>query len=154
MAVGHLSPATRTRVRPMFDIPSYVKTDKKTIDQYLREGAGEFAVNWGVALPAFFDFQRYGPERKSADGRHPLTKLLKLSHVGGHRIQKIADERSAALQQVVPGHVVVDYFRAHTHVLDVRRCRVVVGDNRALANLQTYRHPGESFAERAGVEAS
>ena len=68
LAVGHLSPVTQTRIRPMFDL---AKPDGgESLEQHLMRAAGDFVSSWGVRLPLFIDFSRYAPDQTCANGRH------------------------------------------------------------------------------------
>jgi hypothetical protein len=71
-AVGHLSPLARTRTRPTFNITKPASDNVDPIEFHLSDLASNFAKVWGTALPIFFDFPRYGPDAKGADGRHPV----------------------------------------------------------------------------------
>jgi hypothetical protein len=134
-AVGHLSQQTRTRIRPMFDLSPYVGTENDSIEQHLAEVARKYVETWGVALPAFFDFSRYGPAEKIANGRHPCehffecARQLKLqgipvagpeSHRGpGNRYLEAvaaiahADQRGAAVR------IPQDAITRSEHIADV-----------------------------------
>ena len=68
LAVAHLSPETRMRIRPMFDLS--LPDDDDALEQHLMLAADDFVLAWGVGLPIFIDLSRYGPDRVCQDGRH------------------------------------------------------------------------------------
>ncbi len=71
-AIGYLSPKTRTRIRPIFDIQPRKANSKEPIEYLLSDLSREFLTNWGTTLPICFDFLRYEPDEKAQDGRHPM----------------------------------------------------------------------------------
>jgi hypothetical protein len=46
-AVGHLSPVTRSRMRPLFDFPVYQDNEKRSLTEYLAETTREIRIAWG-----------------------------------------------------------------------------------------------------------
>lgn len=74
MAIGHLSPETRTRVRPTLDIPKPTskRQMREPIEYFLSDIATEVSQFWGVSFPILFDFSQYAPDEAVADGRHPM----------------------------------------------------------------------------------
>jgi hypothetical protein len=70
-AIGHLSPLAKTRTRPTFNITKPASDNAEPMEYHLSDLATRFAKVWGTRLPIYFDFPRYGPEVRVADGRHP-----------------------------------------------------------------------------------
>ena len=70
-AVGHLSPNARTRTRPTFNIIKPASDNDDPIEYHLSDIASVVVKSWGTAFPLYFDFPRYGPDEKAANGRHP-----------------------------------------------------------------------------------
>jgi hypothetical protein len=75
-AVGHLSPLTRSRMRPIFDFPVYQDNEKRTLPEYLAETIRDIRTAWGTERPLLFDFSRYAPNIDIGDGRHPVEFIF------------------------------------------------------------------------------
>jgi hypothetical protein len=70
MGVGHLSPRTRTRIRPTFEVQKQREDDDTPLDEHLSGVAHQLLEAWGSRYPLFADFSQFGPEDRTADGRH------------------------------------------------------------------------------------
>lgn len=75
-AAGHLSPRTRARVRPMFDVQRHKPNSRKSIEVYLSDLADELTGSWGTKYPVSVDFSRYEPDATVTDGRHCAEYLF------------------------------------------------------------------------------
>lgn len=71
-AVGHLSPVTRSRMRPLFDFPVYQDNEKRTFPEYLAQTMSDIRTAWGTERSLLVDFSRYAPDVDIGDGRHPV----------------------------------------------------------------------------------
>jgi hypothetical protein len=68
--VAHLSPRTRTRVRPAFEIQKQRDDDDTPLEEHLSRVAHQLLAAWGSRYPLFADFSQFGPEDRTADGTH------------------------------------------------------------------------------------
>jgi len=68
--VGHLSPRTRTRVRPAFEVQKQREDDDTPLEEHLSGVAHQLLEAWGSRYPLFADFSQFGPEDRTADGKH------------------------------------------------------------------------------------
>jgi len=68
--VGHLSPPTRTRVRPTFEVQKPNGHDDAPVEEYLAGVASHLLEAWGNRYPLFADFSQFGPGDRTSDGSH------------------------------------------------------------------------------------
>lgn len=68
--VGHLSPKTRTRVRPVFEVQMQREDDDTPLEEHLSRVAHQLLEAWGSRYPLFVDFSQFGPDDRTADGKH------------------------------------------------------------------------------------
>lgn len=68
--VGHLSPRTRTRIRPAFEVQKLRDGDDTPPEEHLSGVAHQLLEAWGNRYPLFADFSQYGPEDRTGDGTH------------------------------------------------------------------------------------
>lgn len=68
--VAHLSPRTRTRVRPAFEVQKQRDDDDTPLEEHLSRVAHQLLAAWGSRYPLFADFSQFGPEDRTADGTH------------------------------------------------------------------------------------
>jgi hypothetical protein len=76
-AVGHLSPRTRTRIRPTFEVQKQREDDDTPLDEYLADVAHQLLEAWGSRYPLFADFSQFGPEDNTGDGQHCAMHFFK-----------------------------------------------------------------------------
>lgn len=74
--IGHLSPRTRTRVRPTFEIQKPNGGDDAPIEEYLA-GVASQLLAWGSHYPLFADFSQFGPRDTVSDGSHCAEYFFK-----------------------------------------------------------------------------
>lgn len=75
--IGHLSPRTRTRVRPAFEVQKQREDDDRPLEEYLAGVAHQLLEAWGSRYPLFADFSQFGPEDGTADGKHSAEYFFK-----------------------------------------------------------------------------
>jgi len=74
--IGRLSPLTRTRVRPTFEIQKQAADDDAPPEEYLAGVGQQLLESWGNRYPLYADFLQFGPEQKTADGKHCAEHLF------------------------------------------------------------------------------
>jgi hypothetical protein len=75
--VGHLSPRTRARVRPAFEVQKQREDDERPLEEHLAGVAHQLLEAWGSRYPLFADFSQFGPEDRSADGKHRVEYFFR-----------------------------------------------------------------------------
>lgn len=117
-ATGFLSPVSRTRIRPIFDIQKHDVNSRVSIESFLSEMAREFSTNWGLRSPICFDFSRYDPDEKVRDGGHPAEYFFLCARQKGIQAIPVAGPESVR----GPGY---EYLHAVGRVAE-RDCRGAV----------------------------
>jgi hypothetical protein len=68
--VGHLSPRTRTRIRPTFEVQKQREDNETPLEEYLADVAYQLLEAWGSRYPLFADFSQFEPDDNTGDGKH------------------------------------------------------------------------------------
>lgn len=74
-ALGHLSPRTMTRVRPLLDMPKLNSKAKKSLESYFVETIQTIAATWGTRMPLYLDLSLYEPDTR-ANGQAAIEFLF------------------------------------------------------------------------------
>ena len=74
-AVGALSSVARSRLTPLFDVPTPVLNNGKTFDRYLSERAEGIHQCWEPGCSVYIDVHDIDPDLRTSGGRQPIEYL-------------------------------------------------------------------------------
>lgn len=78
-ALAHLSPAARTGLLPLLDIPKPSTREKEPLSKYLCGKVMSVADAWGSDLPILVDLSRFPPTARVDGGVHPVTYVFRVA---------------------------------------------------------------------------
>jgi len=85
-AVGALSPASRSRLMPMFDVRSVILKNGETLDAYLIKRAIGISQCWEAGRPVYVDAHDLPLEARTLSGAQPIAFLVDYFRSRGARV--------------------------------------------------------------------
>ena len=78
-ALAWLSPRTKTRVRPLIDIPKQPEKDKRSFAKYLCDKTAALKSAWGTEHPLYLDMSRYSPDMLVDGSEQPIKRIFDIA---------------------------------------------------------------------------